>query len=183
MTERCSEMLELLESFLDGDLPSKQEALVREHLRECSACRLQAEAGRGVVNALRTLPEARCSRETLRIIEEVTARKEARGKTLEGWRYSPRLSLWKGVVVGAAAMALLLLLYQHFDRRPPSTPEYTSQQALEVRALARDGLVQVVGVINRSQRKAVRGFLREDFPKTVRKSIRNAAPFFEGGKV
>ena len=185
MKERCSEVSSLLEDFLDGTLPDKQEVEVRKHLSECSACRLEMETAREVIQTLSTLPEIRCSEHTRRIIEETTLRKEARPSILERMRFPGELPFWKtaSLAVAAAAVICLLLFHPFAARQRQTPPRYTNQEALEARAVARQGLVRVAGVISRTERKAVSGLLRKDLPDTVRRTIRNATPFRKGGKV
>ncbi len=169
-----------MEEFLDGLLPEKETSLVQEHLRECPRCLEELRAASSVLDALRTLPELRCPEHTLRLIEEATVRRQRTTSLLERLRDFP---LWQSAsvaVAGAAVVCVLLLTF--FDRDQPVVPAYTKHEALEARAVARESLVQVVGIINRTERKAVSGFLGDRLPGTLRKTIRSAAPFRKGGK-
>ena len=43
MSERCSEVLEELERFIDGELPADQIADLAAHLNECTPCLYRAD--------------------------------------------------------------------------------------------------------------------------------------------
>jgi anti-sigma factor RsiW len=183
MTKSCSEINPLLEDFLDGTLSPGQKSLVERHLRDCSACRLELESARNVIDSLKALPEVRCTDRALRLIENATLREEEQMSLLERIKLRGDFSLWRAAPVAVAGAAVvLLLLLTVVDRDRPTRPEYSTQEALQARVVARESLVQIVGVINRTERKAVAGFLKRNLPDTLRKTIRSVTPFQKGGK-
>ena len=50
----CTDVLERLSDYLDGDLPAAEAARLEEHLRGCDGCARFGGEFRGVVDALRT---------------------------------------------------------------------------------------------------------------------------------
>lgn len=50
----CSEVLDRLSDYLDGDLPAPERAQVEEHLRGCDGCARFGGELRATVSALRT---------------------------------------------------------------------------------------------------------------------------------
>jgi anti-sigma factor RsiW len=173
----------MLEEFLDGTLTERQKSVVEEHLKECPACVQELQGASGLVEALRTLPEVRCPDRAVRLIEDATRQRKPAMSSLEKTRTLGDFPFWKtSSVVAAGAVVLLLLVLTLTDRDKPSVPQYTKQEALEARTVARNSLVQVVGIINRTERKAVSGFLKDNLSGTIRKTIRKVAPFQKGGK-
>src|SRR4030095_5011266 len=53
---RCDEALEILEAYLDGDLPAAEASRVREHLERCPACAAELELAGRIQRELRSLP-------------------------------------------------------------------------------------------------------------------------------
>ena len=172
-----------MEDFLDGGLSEAQRALVREHLNECPACRLELEAARSVVKTLSTLPQVKCSKPALRSIEEATLKEKSRASLLERILYPGDFPLWKTASIALAGAAIVLLIVLTApEKERPIQPAYTAEEALRARTLARENLGRIVGLINKTERKAVRGFLKDNLPRTVRRSIKRSAPFQKGGR-
>lgn len=88
---RCEEALELLESFLDGDLPPGEAERLRAHLEGCASCAAELDLAGAVQRELRSLPLHDCPPE---ILEKV---RSAGGQVVA---FRPRLRF-------AAAAALL----------------------------------------------------------------------------
>lgn len=62
---RCEEVLDLLEPWLDGDLPPDEEARVRVHLDSCPSCTAELALARAIQSELRSLPLPDCPPEVL----------------------------------------------------------------------------------------------------------------------
>lgn len=88
---RCEEALELLEPFLDGDLPPGEAERLRAHLEGCASCAAELDLAGAVQRELRSLPLHDCPPE---ILEKV---RSAGGQVVA---FRPRLRF-------AAAAALL----------------------------------------------------------------------------
>lgn len=61
----CDEVCELLEPYLDGDLPREEAERVRAHLAGCAACAAELALAEAVQRELRALPELDCPPEVL----------------------------------------------------------------------------------------------------------------------
>lgn len=62
---RCEEVLDVLEPWLDGDLPPAEEARVRVHLDSCPSCAAELALARAIQGELRSLPLPDCPPEVL----------------------------------------------------------------------------------------------------------------------
>jgi anti-sigma factor RsiW len=62
---RCEEALEILEPYLDGDLPPGEEERLRAHLEGCVSCAAELDLAGAVQRELRSLPLHDCPPEVL----------------------------------------------------------------------------------------------------------------------
>src|SRR5206468_7903883 len=106
----CAEALDLLEAYLDGDLPPGEADRVRRHLEACSACAAELSLAARIQGELRALPQPDCPPE---VIERV--RRAGRGEVVpfpsrEGaprWRIAAAAALVALAVGGGALRAHL----------------------------------------------------------------------------
>jgi anti-sigma factor (TIGR02949 family) len=61
----CDEVCEVLEPYLDGDLPRDEAERVRAHVASCAACAAELALAEAVQRELRALPELDCPPEVL----------------------------------------------------------------------------------------------------------------------
>src|SRR5882672_3753274 len=61
----CEEALDLLEPYLDGDLPPVEADRVRRHLEGCSSCAAEHALAAKIQRELRALPQPECPPEVL----------------------------------------------------------------------------------------------------------------------
>ena len=73
----CEEALDLLEPYLDGDLPPEEADRVRRHLEACSSCAAELALAARIQRELRALPQPDCPPE---VIERV--RRKGRGEVV-----------------------------------------------------------------------------------------------------
>src|SRR5436305_2048977 len=73
----CEEALDLLEPYLDADLPPGEMDRVRRHLEACSACAAELSLAARIQRELRALPQPDCPPE---VIERV--RRAGRGEVV-----------------------------------------------------------------------------------------------------
>jgi anti-sigma factor (TIGR02949 family) len=99
---RCDEALDLIEPLLDNELdPSAAEDL-RRHLDACPSCADDAEAGRQLLDELRSLPEIDAPRRVVERVRELADRESVRRRDRTGG--ISRL----GWLAAAAALVLAL---------------------------------------------------------------------------
>lgn len=69
----CDEASDLLEAYLDGDLPPAEEDRVRAHLAACPACAAELGLAAAIQKELRSLPQLDCPPEALTRIRAANA--------------------------------------------------------------------------------------------------------------
>lgn len=124
----CDEALDLLEPFLDGELPPEEADRLRSHLQGCRACAGELALAERVQEELRALPQPDCPPE---VIERVV--RSGRGEVVP----FPTRPLRVRIAAAAAVLALavgggsLFLHYQHPRDRP--SPEQVAEATREAR--------------------------------------------------
>lgn len=98
----CDEALDLLEPYVDGDLPTGKTAPLLSHLERCPSCAAELELAARIQRELRALPELDCPPE---VLERV--RRAGRGEVVP---FSARLPRGTGLRIAAAAAMLTLAL-------------------------------------------------------------------------
>jgi len=61
----CANASDLLEAYLDGDLPPEEADLLREHLGSCAACAAERALAERIQRELRSLPQPDCPPEVI----------------------------------------------------------------------------------------------------------------------
>jgi anti-sigma factor (TIGR02949 family) len=132
----CEEALDLLEPYLDGDLPPEEADRVRRHLDACAACAAELALAARIQSELRALPQPDCPPE---VIERV--RRAGRGEVVP-FPSRDRAPRWR-IAAAAALVALavgggsLFVHVQHVQQQ-----EQVAQATREARlALAYFGKV------------------------------------------
>ena len=95
----CEEALDLLEPYLDGDLPPGETDRVRRHLDGCPACAAERALAARIQSELRALPQPDCPPE---VIERV--RRAGRGEVVP-FPSAERAPRWR--IAAAAALVAL----------------------------------------------------------------------------
>ncbi|MFL6232980.1 MAG: anti-sigma factor [Thermoanaerobaculia bacterium] len=95
----CEEALDLLEPYLDGDLPPGEADRVRRHLDACPACAAELALAARIQRELRALPQPDCPPE---VIERVRAAGRGEVVPFPGRDRAPR---WR--IAAAAALVAL----------------------------------------------------------------------------
>jgi anti-sigma factor (TIGR02949 family) len=124
---RCEEALELLEPYLDGDLPPAEASRLREHLERCPACAAEMDLAAKIQRELRSLPELECPPEVLDRV-----RRAGRGQVV---RFEPPHA---GLRIAAVAAMLALALgggalFLRLERRDQPSPEEVARATREAR--------------------------------------------------
>jgi anti-sigma factor (TIGR02949 family) len=91
----CEEALDLLEPYLDGDLPPGEMDRVRRHLDGCPACAAELALAARIQSELRALPQPDCPPE---VIERV--RRAGRGEVVP-FPSRERASRWRTAATAA----------------------------------------------------------------------------------
>ncbi|HEY7214156.1 MAG TPA: zf-HC2 domain-containing protein [Thermoanaerobaculia bacterium] len=134
----CEEALDLLEPYVDGDLPAIAAARLREHLERCATCAAELNLAAKIQRELRSLPQLDCPPEVLEKVQRT-----GRGEVVP---FVPRPRIGLRIAAAAAMLALalgggvLFLHVQQQEERP--SPQEIAQATAEARyALAYIGKV------------------------------------------
>ena len=73
----CSDAVDQIEAYLDGDLAPIDSRRLRSHLEECSGCARELELARRVTRCLRGLPLLSCPDDVIDAVSEELAREAA----------------------------------------------------------------------------------------------------------
>lgn len=123
----CEEVLDLLEPYLDGDLPPDEAARVAAHLERCPACAGERDLAAAVQRELRALPQHECPPEVLQKIRNAGA-----GEVVP---FRPRLAGWPvRLSLAAAVLALTVggaafFLQQRQDGPSPAEIAQATEEA------------------------------------------------------
>jgi anti-sigma factor (TIGR02949 family) len=134
----CDEALDLLEPYVDGDLPRETAERLRVHLETCRSCAGELALAQRIQSELRSLPQLDCP-------PEILERVRSQGAAVLPFR--PRLLGLPLRVAAAAAVLVLTLgggaLFVHFQQQPrqPSAAEIAQATAEARYALAYIGRV------------------------------------------
>lgn len=127
----CEEALELLEPFVDGDLPPGEAERLRAHLEGCASCAAELDLAGAVRRELRSLPLHDCPPE---ILEKV---RSAGGQVVAFPPRGPRLR-----IAAAAALLAVAVTGGAFFARQARQEREVAQATAEARyALAYIGKV------------------------------------------
>jgi hypothetical protein len=137
---RCEEVLDVLEPWMDGDLPPEEEARVRIHLDSCPSCAAELTLARAIQSELRSLPLPDCPPE---VLERV--RRAGEGEVVPFGRPERRIARPFRAALAAAMLAAAVggsLFFLHPFRNEEPDPEEVARATEEARyALAYIGQV------------------------------------------
>jgi anti-sigma factor RsiW len=125
----CAEALEILEPYLDGDLPAAAAAGLRRHLERCADCAAELELAGKIQSELRSLPQLDCPPE---VVERV---RRAGGGVVVPFaprRFASGLRLAAAAAVLALAVgggALFLHVQRQADRPSPAEVAQATREA------------------------------------------------------
>lgn len=122
----CEVVLDLLEPYLDGDLPPEEAARVAAHLEGCPACAGELDLAAAVQRELRALPQHDCPPELLRKIRDAGAGEVVPFRSRSaGWPV--RLSLAAAVLALTVGGAALFLQRRQADPSPAEVARATEE--------------------------------------------------------
>jgi hypothetical protein len=134
----CTQARHRLEDLLDGYLSAADAAATELHLAECRACAAERQAAETLRTALRAMPAPELRPGFADAVLAEAARQHA-PRVAPRRRSWPRLDLWVGAAIGAAATAALVALLLSAPQQDPSrgtaTPPGISVALHEVREI------------------------------------------------
>ncbi len=168
MKTECAACKSLWDDYLDGELVSRERAVLEAHLRACDECRMALEELSLAEEALTQLPVQRCPDRVIDAVMHAAGAGEARRRFPWG-----RLAAGLGAV--AAALLIVVLPMRH-----GSSP--SDEELLRARKQARWSLTYVVQTMNRSRDQAIERVLEKQLHQTVKERISRALAGIEGGQ-
>ncbi len=155
-TMSCDEAQDLLEPWLDGDLPAGEAARVRAHLDRCAACAAELELAALIQTELRSLPQHDCPPEVLqRVLDtgrggrgEIVPFRPSTEGAAQG-RKAPRRSF--RIVLAAAMLAAIVGGSVFFiQQREPAAGSPSADEVAQATEEARFALAYVGKVTRRA---------------------------------
>jgi anti-sigma factor (TIGR02949 family) len=148
----CDEVGDLLEPYLDGDLPPDEADRVRAHLADCPACAAELALADAIQRELRSLPQLDCPPEVLaRVREAGRAEVVPLVPRLTRRQEAPRRRWLPAAVTGLAAALLLTiggLTYRQLGHSVSSPAEPSPAEVARATEEARFALAYI-GKVNR----------------------------------
>ena len=182
--KNCLHFEELIDGMLDGTITPQEEAALKAHLEECTACKTAFEQDRAVIALLESLPVQSLSSDAVQRIENATVGK--RKNRFDSFRLRGRMHLpvWPKFAFGFIAVLVLLFLIRPFieSPQPDSVPVYTETDALHAKKQAKWSLVYISDLLRKTEKRVVSDILLKDMPGTVKKSLEKSLPLLKGGQ-
>jgi len=144
--ERCAEVLDWLDAWIDGDLDDARAASVKAHVDRCDSCRAEWQLAETVVSELRALPEFDIPERVLR-----TIRKKTVPPLEERLRAFLADTVFRRLPALAALAAVVLLVLVLSPWRPPAEPQYADEEVARAAAETRLALAYVGNIAQRAE--------------------------------
>jgi anti-sigma factor RsiW len=145
-SERCAEVLDWLDAWIDGELDEARAAAVQAHIDQCDSCRAEWQLAETVVSELRALPEFDIPERVLR-----TVRKKPLPPLAERLRAFLADTVFRPLPGLAAIAAVVLLVLVLSPWRRPPEPQYTEQEVARAAAETRLALAYVGDIAQRAE--------------------------------
>jgi len=169
--DRCAQVLELLEAWIDGDLDEAEAAAVKAHVDQCESCRAEQQLAEAVVVELRALPEFDLPERVLQAVREKT--RPTLAQRLRSF-FDDLVSRPVPALAAVAAVVLVVLVLSPSPR--PTEPEYTDQEVARAVAETRLALAYVGSIAQRAELRVKERVLNEGAAaqtvRGVRRSLR-----------
>ena len=180
-TMSCDEARELLEPWLDGDLPAGEAARVRAHVDRCAGCAAELDLAARIQRELRSLPQHDCPPEVLqRVLDTGRGGRGGRGEVVP---FEPRRRARTGAVQGfriAVAAALLAAIVGGLSFLIPERPPASHPSPAEVAQATREARLALayVGRVTRRAGLDLRDeVLRQRLIDPTTRSVRGLGAF------
>ena len=160
----CTDAVDQIEAYLDGELAPIDRRQLENHLGECSGCARELALARRVTRCLRGLPLLECPDDVIDAVSEELAREAAPPiEAAPSWwpgsrsRATALRSHWRpGLAIAAALVALAVGLGGVFrlDRLgflPGAEPVYNAAQLTQAEEEARLALAYLGALTNRAR--------------------------------
>jgi anti-sigma factor RsiW len=161
---KCEWVLDNIDAYIDGDLPTDETSVIRIHLEKCTGCRNELLLAEAMRSAIRGLPAKECpGAVTSAVMEHITGEPDRESAWLRWWR---TLLQWRPLRPAAVAAALVLVVsmsvfIRHKQEHPaPVLMNDTLEFSPEEVALAEAEVKWTLAYISEAGRRA--GFTVRD---------------------
>lgn len=154
--DRCSEVLDRLDAWIDGDLDEPEAAGIAAHVDRCHPCQTAKREAEELISALRSLPEFEIPDRVLQSVHDrATPGLVSRlGEALRG-------SILRPVPALAAVATVILAIAVLSPWRSLTTPEYTDHEITRAAEETRLALALVGSVARRGEASIADKVLRD----------------------
>jgi hypothetical protein len=154
--DRCSEVLDRLDAWIDGDLDATEADGIATHVDCCNSCQIAKREAEELISALRSLPEFEIPERMLQSV---------RGRAAQGFvsRLGEALrgSILRPMPALAAAATVVLAFVVLFPWRSPTVPEYADHEITRAAEETKLALAYVGGVARRAEIRVTERVLEE----------------------
>ena len=143
--QRCSDILDRLDAWIDGDLGESEAALVEAHIDRCASCRAERLVAEELAIELRSLPDYQVPDRVLRAVRTRVrpALWERLKRFLDGSMQRP--------VTAVAVLAVVVLVVMVSPWRDRSAPQYTDQEIARATEETKLALAYVGSITRRAE--------------------------------
>jgi anti-sigma factor RsiW len=167
--ECCSDVLERLEAWIDGDLDADEAAAVKAHIDLCESCQAEQQLAEAVVAELRSMPDFDLPKRVMQ-----TVRKKTRPTLVARFRVFFEGARFRPVQVLAAGAAVILMVLIASPSRRPAEPQYTDQEVARAVAETRLALAYVGSVAQRAELRVKQRVLNEGVAAQTVRGVRRS---------
>ncbi len=144
--EMCSDVLEGLEAWIDGELGAEEAARFEAHIAQCASCRTEKSEAEDLVMGLRSLPEFDVPTRVLHSVPGF-----ARPPMWARFGATTTTSMRRPAAAAAAIAVAMLAIVLVSQWRGPSTPKYSDQEIERAALEAQLALAYVGDAVQRAE--------------------------------
>jgi anti-sigma factor RsiW len=122
-SERCTEVLERLDAWIDGDMGETEAAAIQAHIDGCESCQRERRLAEEVLAELRAMPRFEVPERVLRAVA-----KETRPGVMERIRSFFEGAVHRPLPAVAMVVVVVLMVVVVFPWHSRSVPEYSDQE-------------------------------------------------------
>jgi anti-sigma factor RsiW len=168
-SDRCAEVLDRLESWIDGDLDQTQAAAMQSHIDGCASCRRERQLAEELVAELRAMPDFEIPERVLDAVHRKT-----RPGVVEKIRSIFERDLRRPLpaMATAAAVLLLVVVISPWDRK--SAPEYSDQDVSRAAAELRLAFAYVGDITRRAEVRVKEKLIEDSVASQTMRGVRRS---------
>lgn len=144
--EMCSDVLEGIEAWIDGELGAEEAARFEAHIAQCASCRTEKSEAEDLVMGLRSLPEFDVPTRVLHSVPGF-----ARPPMWARFGATTTTSMRRPAAAAAAIAVAMLAIVLVSQWRGPSTPKYSDQEIERAALEAQLALAYVGDAVQRAE--------------------------------